>query len=214
MPDERTTIPYAALLLRVSLGLAFLAHGAVLKLGTFGLAGTTGYFGAIGYPPLLGAIVAFAETAAGLALIAGFRVRAVSLLALPILIGATVQHLPNGWLFSSQGGGWEFPALWSVLLLVQARLGAGALAFDPRRPLGRAGAPTRAAASHPPRPGRRGGPGPPARAAAVRRQHPQGQAAARRGRPGRPGGVPRRSALTRAPRAEDRCGRQQGVRNA
>jgi putative oxidoreductase len=140
MPDTRTTAPYAALLLRVSLGLAFLAHGAVLKLGTFGLAGTMGYFGSIGYPPVFGAIVAVAEIAAGLALLAGLWVRAASLLALPILIGATIEHLPNGWVFSAPGGGWEFPALWTVLLLVQAGLGAGAYAVDPRRLVGRAAA--------------------------------------------------------------------------
>ena len=135
--DERTTTQYAALLLRVTLGLAFLAHGLVLKLLTFGLAGTMGFFGSIGYPPIFGAIVAFAEIAAGVALIAGFQVRLVSLLALPIMIGATLQHLPNGWVFNSNGGGWEFPAIWTVLLLVQAGLGAGALALDPARLLGR-----------------------------------------------------------------------------
>ena len=48
MIDERTTAPYAALLLRVSMGALFLAHGALLKLGTFGLAGTMGFFGSIG----------------------------------------------------------------------------------------------------------------------------------------------------------------------
>src|ERR671917_293831 len=66
-----TTTPYAALLLRVSLGVMFLAHGAVLKLGTFGLAGTMGYFGSLGYPPAFGAIVTFAEILGGLALVAG-----------------------------------------------------------------------------------------------------------------------------------------------
>ena len=133
MFDEKSTTPYAALLLRVSLGVLFLAHGALLKLGTFGLAGTMGYFGSIGYPPAFGAIVTFAEIGAGVALIAGVRVRMVSLLALPILIGATIQHLSAGWVFTSQGGGWEFPALWTVLLLVQAGLGAGAHALEPGR---------------------------------------------------------------------------------
>ncbi len=137
MIDTRTTAPYATLLLRLGLGGLFLAHGAVLKLGTFGLAGTMGYFASIGYPPILGAIVAFAEIGAGVALIAGVAVRMVSLLALPILIGATLQHLPAGWVFSSQGGGFEFPALWTLLLLVQAGLGAGACALDLSRLLGR-----------------------------------------------------------------------------
>jgi putative oxidoreductase len=86
---------------------------------------------------VLGAVVAIAEIAAGLALIAGVWVRAASLLMVPIMIGATVQHLPAGWLFSAQGGGWEFPAFWTVALLVQAGLGAGAHALDPARLLGR-----------------------------------------------------------------------------
>jgi putative oxidoreductase len=137
MFDTKVTTPYAALLLRVSMGVMFLAHGALLKLGTFGLAGTMGFFGSIGYPPVFGAIVAFAEIGAGVALITGVGVRAVSLLSLPIMIGATVQHLPAGWVFSAQGGGWEFPAFWTVALLVQAGLGAGAHALDLRRLLGR-----------------------------------------------------------------------------
>ena len=136
-PDERTTTPYAALLLRVAMGVMFLAYGLLLKVMTFGLAGTMGFFGSIGYPPVLGAVVAIAEIAGGLALIAGVWVRAVSLLFIPIMVGATLQHLPAGWLFSAQGGGWEFPAFWTVALLVQAGLGAGAHALDAGRLLGR-----------------------------------------------------------------------------
>ena len=144
MLDTKTTTPYAALLLRVSMGVLFLAHGGLLKLGTFGIAGTMGFFGSLGFPPILGAVVIFAEIGAGLALIAGFGVRAVSLLALPIMIGATIQHLGSGWLFSAPGGGWEFPAFWTVLLLVQAGLGAGAYALDANRLVGRQGVPAKA----------------------------------------------------------------------
>jgi putative oxidoreductase len=135
MTDVNRTTPYAALLLRVSMGVLFLAHGGLLKIGTFGLAGTMGFFGSIGYPPVLGAVVAIAEVAAGIALVAGVGVRVVSLAMVPIMIGATIQHLPAGWLFSRQGGGWEFPAFWTVALLVQAGLGAGAHALQVgRRP--------------------------------------------------------------------------------
>lgn len=138
MPSTQITTPYAALLLRVSLGAILLAHGAWLKLGVFGLAGTMGYFGSIGYPPVFGALVAFGETAAGLALIAGVLVRPAALLALPIMLGATAAHAGNGWLFTAPGGGWEFPAFLTAALLVQAGLGAGAHALDLRRLLGRA----------------------------------------------------------------------------
>ncbi len=130
--DERTTTPYAAFLLRVSMGVMLLAHGLLLKVMTFGLSGTMGFFGSLGYPPVLGAVVAIAETAAGLALILGWQVRLASLLMVPIMAGATIQHIPAGWLFSAQGGGWEFPAFWTVALLVQAGLGAGAYAIEGR----------------------------------------------------------------------------------
>ncbi len=133
MFDERATTPYAAALLRVSQGLLFLAHGAVLKLGTFGLAGTMSYFGSIGYPPVLGAVVIAAEILGGLALIAGIGVRWVSLALVPLMLGALLQHTGNGWVFTATGGGWEYPALWTVLLLVQAGLGAGAFALDTGR---------------------------------------------------------------------------------
>ena len=137
MLDTRTTTPYAAFLLRVSMGVLFLAHGGLLKLATFGVAGTMGYFGSLGFPPIFGLIVIIAEIGAGIALITGVGVRVVSLLALPIMIGATMQHIGNGWMFSSARGGWEFPAFWTVLLLVQAGHGAGAFALDVNKLFGR-----------------------------------------------------------------------------
>lgn len=141
--DHRATTPYAAFILRVAMGVMFLAHGLLLKVMTFGLPGTMGFFGSLGYPPVLGAVVAIAEIAAGLALIAGIWVRVASLLAVPIMIGATIQHLPAGWIFSAQGGGWEFPAFWTVALLVQAGLGAGAFALDGNRIFGRNAVPAK-----------------------------------------------------------------------
>lgn len=119
---------YAALLLRVSLGVMFLAH-AGLKLFVFTLPGTVQFFESIGYPGFLAYVVVFAELFGGIALIAGVQVRAVSVLLIPILIGATLQHAGNGWLFTSANGGWEFPAFWTVTLAVQALLGAGAYAI-------------------------------------------------------------------------------------
>ena len=124
MTDPKTA--YAALLLRVSLGVMFLAHGLLLKVLTFGVAGTAGYFASIGYPAWFGHIVIAAEILGGIALILGAWVRPVALLFLPIMIGATLQHIGNGWVFSSANGGWEFPLFWTVTLVVQALLGAGA----------------------------------------------------------------------------------------
>lgn len=128
MIDSKTA-PYAAFLLRVSLGAMFLAHGLVLKVMTFSVPGTVGYFQSIGYPAAFAYIVIAAEILGGLALILGVWTRAIALLFLPIMIGATVQHIGNGWVFNAKGGGWEFPVFWTAALVVQALLGSGAFAL-------------------------------------------------------------------------------------
>lgn len=130
MIDNRTA-PYAALLLRISLGVLLLAHGLLLKVMTFTIPGTAAYFQSIGYPAVFAYLVILGEIGGGIALILGVCTRTISLLLLPIMIGATIQHLPNGWLFSAAKGGWEFPAFWTMMLIVQALLGPGAYAWRP-----------------------------------------------------------------------------------
>jgi putative oxidoreductase len=119
----------AAFLLRVSMGLLFLAHAGV-KLFVFTPAGTAGFFESLGLPGLLAYVVIFAELAGGMALVLGVWTRYVSLALLPILLGSIyTPHGAAGFLFSNEGGGWEFPAFWAVALLVQALLGNGAFAL-------------------------------------------------------------------------------------
>jgi putative oxidoreductase len=132
MIDQRTAT-YAALILRVSLGVMLLAHGLLLKVFTFTVPGTVGYFESIGYPGIFAYLVIAGEILGGIALILGVQTRLVALLMLPILIGATLQHLGNGWVFSAPKGGWEFPAFWSIALVVQALLGDGAYALSPSK---------------------------------------------------------------------------------
>ena len=127
MSDSRTA-PYAALLLRLSLGALFLAHG-LLKVFVFTLPGTVKFFASLGYPAALAYAVVGFEIVGGLLLLSGLFTRAVSVALIPVLIGALLVHLSNGWLFSAANGGWEFPALWIVLLIVQALLGPGAFAL-------------------------------------------------------------------------------------
>jgi putative oxidoreductase len=122
------TAPYGALLLRVSLGVLFLSHGLLLKVLTFGIPGTVGYFQSLGYPAAFAYLVMTGEIGGGIALIFGIWTSFVSLALLPIMIGATLQHVGNGWVFSNSHGGWEFPVFWMVALIAQALLGAGAYA--------------------------------------------------------------------------------------
>ena len=79
MIDIRTA-PYAALLLRVSLGVMFLAHGLWLKVFVFTVPGTVGFFQSIGYPAAFAYLVILGEIAGGLALLLGVWTRTVSLL--------------------------------------------------------------------------------------------------------------------------------------
>jgi uncharacterized membrane protein YphA (DoxX/SURF4 family) len=78
-------------------------------------------------------LVIAGEIGGGLALILGLWTRPISLLLLPIMIGATLQHVGGGWLFTNQGGGWEFPVFWTAALVVQALLGDGAFALRTSR---------------------------------------------------------------------------------
>lgn len=126
--NESRNAEYAALVLRVALGVMFIAH-ALLKYFVFTLPGTAQFFSSLGLPGVLGYVTFGAELVGGILLIAGLRTRIVALALVPILLGATWAHAGNGWLFSAPKGGWEYPAFWTVALIVQALLGDGALAF-------------------------------------------------------------------------------------
>jgi uncharacterized membrane protein YphA (DoxX/SURF4 family) len=116
----------AALVLRVSTGVLFLAH-AGLKLFVFTPAGTAGFFESLGVPGPLAYLVIAAELLGGIALTLGVWTRWVSLALLPVLLGSIyAPHGAAGFFFSNEGGGWEFPAFWAVALVVQALLGDGA----------------------------------------------------------------------------------------
>ena len=130
-----TSRDYGVLLLRVSLGVMFLTHGLLLKVMTFGLAGTAGFFESLGLPAALAYLTVFAEIFGGALLILGVQTRWVSLALLPILLGAFWVHAGNGWVFSGPNGGWEYPAYLAVLAAAQALLGDGAYALRPSRSL-------------------------------------------------------------------------------
>ena len=126
-----STAPYAALLLRVSLGVLFLAHVG-LKLFVFTVPGFVGYMGSLGLPAVLAYVVIALELLGGLALILGVYAPWVALpLAVEMLGTIVFAHGRNGWLFMNKGGGWEFPAFWAVALIVLYLLGDGAMALRP-----------------------------------------------------------------------------------
>jgi len=87
MIDSRTA-PYAALILRVSLGLMFIAHSLVLKYFAFALAGTAQFFESLGLPAALAYATFWAELIGGVLLVLGIGSRWVALALVPVLLGA------------------------------------------------------------------------------------------------------------------------------
>ena len=119
-------IPYGALLLRVALGVLFLAHG-LLKLLVYKPAGTIAYFRSLGLPGFFGYLAMAGEVGGGTLLILGVGTSLVALALVPLILGTIFMvHGSKGWLFNNEGGGWEYPAFWAVALVVQALLGSGA----------------------------------------------------------------------------------------
>ncbi len=119
---------YGATITRLSLGVILLAHG-LLKVFVFTIPGTVGFFESLGLPAIIAYLTIFGEIAGGAALIAGLYTRLTALLSVPILLGATLAHSGNCWVFSNQGGGWEFPALLVVMAIAVAVQGSGSFAF-------------------------------------------------------------------------------------
>ncbi|MGE5522092.1 MAG: DoxX family protein [Rhodospirillaceae bacterium] len=128
----RQTAPLAAFILRISLGVMYLTHALVLKVGTFGMAGTVQFFQSLGLPGWTAYATVIAEVLAGILLLLGVGSRYVALALTPVLVGALAVHWGNGWVFSAPNGGWEYPLYLIVLSVVQALLGDGAYALSGR----------------------------------------------------------------------------------
>lgn len=137
MNSSTTSSAYAATLLRISLGIVLLAHG-LLKVLVFTLPGTAGFFASIGFPGWMAYPVTLIEIGAGLMMIAGFHSRLAAIAVQPVLLGALSVHIGNGWLFSAQNGGWEYPAFLMVVAAAVALLGDGAFALRRAAPAGAA----------------------------------------------------------------------------
>jgi len=132
---EKTQVELAAFLLRVALGVMFIAHSLYLKLLVFTLPGTAQFFVSLGLPGFLAYTVFAVEAVAGIMLVLGVQSRWVALVTIPILLGATWAHWGNGWMFGYENGGWEYPLYLTLLAFVQFLLGDGAYALKPSRPI-------------------------------------------------------------------------------
>jgi putative oxidoreductase len=133
MIDSRTA-PWAALVLRVTLGVMFIAH-AMLKYAVFTLPGTAKFFESLGLPGPLAYLVFWAELIGGVLILAGAYSRWVAAALIPILLGAAWAHAGNGWVFTAPNGGWEYPVFLAAAAAVQALLGDGKYAVTTLSPV-------------------------------------------------------------------------------
>ena len=130
---DTTTADLGATLLRVSLGIMYLAHSILLKVYLFGLAGVAEWFEyVLMLPPFLAYVVFGLEVVGGVLLILGVYSRLVALALIPILIGTIFYvHGVVGWEFSGEGGGWEYPAFLIVVSIAIALIGDGRFSLCP-----------------------------------------------------------------------------------
>jgi len=122
-------------ILRVVLGVIFIAHGAPSVFG--GMDGTAAFLGSLGIPlPLLVAwAVRLLEFLGGMCLVVGFLVTPVALLlAVEMMAGMVLVHAARGFyvIGAYANGGIEFNLLLVASLLVLVFAGPGLAAMDSR----------------------------------------------------------------------------------
>ena len=125
---------FAALALRIPMGIIFMAHGAqklFAWFGGYGLEGTGQWMDSIGLAPgyLLALIAGSAEFFGGIALLIGLFVRpAAFTLAFTMLVAIFSVHFVNGLFMSNNGYEFALTLLAASISLLMS--GAGKLSID------------------------------------------------------------------------------------
>lgn len=124
--------------LRIALGGVIFGHGLQKVFGWFGgygIEGTMRFFGSIGMPSFLGALVIISDFFGSLALIAGLATRFSAAAAGAVMLGALfLVHLPNGffmnWGGEPHGEGYEFHLLALSMAAALVVAGGGFASVD------------------------------------------------------------------------------------
>ena len=134
----QTDRDYLLTIVRVVLGVVFLAHGAQKVTGWFGgygFSATMGGMEHMGIPTPLAFLAIATEFAGGLGLIGGLLSRVAAFgIAVEMVVAITKFHSPNGffmnWMGNQKGEGFEYHLLALALLIVVLLRGSGALSLD------------------------------------------------------------------------------------
>ena len=129
MNQERLT-PLGLLVLRVGLGIVFMAHGH-LKIFVFSLPNAAQNFANFGLWGWTAYPVAFIELIGGALLVLGLATRPIALLLIFIGFGAGWVHIDNGWNYTSPpNGGWEYGMFLAVASAALTLLGPGSYSLS------------------------------------------------------------------------------------
>lgn len=135
----RTENDISGFVLRVTLGIVFLPHGAQKALGWFGghgLEGTLGFFTqGMGLPLVVAALVIAAEFLGAFGLIAGFLTRLAAFGIFCVMTGAIfLVHLQHGffmnWSGKQAGEGFEYHLLALAMAIALMLKGGGRWSVD------------------------------------------------------------------------------------
>jgi putative oxidoreductase len=127
-------VDLALLVLRVVLGVIFVAHGAQKLFGSFGgpgLKGTAGFFEQLGIRPAhpMAVVVGVVEFFGGLLAALGLFTPVAAVGIILVMVGAILTvHLRNG--FFNQNGGYEFNLALIGVALALLLAGAGSYSLD------------------------------------------------------------------------------------
>ena len=122
-------IDRAMLLLRLVLGVIFIAHG-YQKVFTYGFSGVTTSFAQTGipFPSLVAPLIAILELVGGIALLFGAFTRVVAILIACEMLGAIIFVHAKAGFFNPKG--FEYPLSNFAMLVAVALIGAGAYSID------------------------------------------------------------------------------------
>jgi len=125
--------PLGEPLIRATIGLMLVPHGAQKLFGWFGGYGleATGQFFAskLGLPPSFALLAGLIEFFGGLMLAAGLLTRPVAALAVGVMAYAAFGvHLGNGFFWTN--GGYEFALMWGLIALAFVFRGGGQYSVD------------------------------------------------------------------------------------
>jgi putative oxidoreductase len=134
-----TSNDFALTILRVVLGIVFVAHGSQKMLGWFGGYGFSGTMNSFTHDMHIPAVFAFLAIAAeffgGLGLLLGVLARIAAFgITMNMLVAIFMVHLPNGlfmnWSGQQKGEGIEYHLLVLAITITIMMRGAGALSVD------------------------------------------------------------------------------------